>query len=249
MEEDSVKWFRVDSNTPGDPFIRRVIRNFGNEGLGGLFRLWCFVAEHGKEPGKAIDSRGVPYRMDALLEASGLPEPTFNALLEMSLEDGHLDRDSWAEGIAHFPAMVERADEYTKRSKRQQKSLFDSGDDAATMPEVEAFIETWNDTMTPTLAKCQAKTPARVAHIRARLKERTLPEWVEVMTRIKASAFCNGTNDRGWKASIDWLIGSPDVAVKVLEGKYDNRTVTPMRKTGTTGAASTGKYAALGGQS
>ena len=44
-----------------------------------------------------------------------------------------------------------------------------------------------------------------------------------MFARIQASAFCRGDNERGWVADFAWVIGSPDVAVKVLEGKYDNR--------------------------
>jgi len=44
-----------------------------------------------------------------------------------------------------------------------------------------------------------------------------------VFARIQGSAFCRGTNDRGWVADLGWVISSPDVAVKVLEGKYDDR--------------------------
>jgi hypothetical protein len=39
--------------------------------------------------------------------------------------------------------------------------------------------------------------------------------------RIASSAFCTGTNDRGWRATPDWLL-RPDTAAKVLEGKYDD---------------------------
>ena len=41
-------------------------------------------------------------------------------------------------------------------------------------------------------------------------------------TKTGKSSFLNGDNDRGWTASIDWLI-KPENRLKVLEGKYDNR--------------------------
>jgi hypothetical protein len=57
----------------------------------------------------------------------------------------------------------------------------------------------------------------------ARIKERpALPEWAEVIRRIAASSFCRGEGGRGWKASPDWLL-KPDTALRVLEGKYDDR--------------------------
>lgn len=85
------------------------------------------------------------------------------------------------------------------------------------------FAEAWNRLTQLPIARCRDLTSARKRKIRTRLTERPLPEWEAVIARIQASSFCRGENDRGWSASFDWLIGSPDVAVKVLEGKYDDR--------------------------
>ncbi len=49
------------------------------------------------------------------------------------------------------------------------------------------------------------------------------------MARVMDSAFCRGVlpprreGEQPWVATIDWFIGSPDVAVKVSEGAYDDR--------------------------
>lgn len=91
------------------------------------------------------------------------------------------------------------------------------------------FAEAWNRLTEAPIPRCRDLTTKRRRHIRARLTERPLTEWETVMARIQASSFCRGENDRAWVASFDWLIGSPDVAVKVLEGKYDDRR--PKRKT------------------
>lgn len=85
------------------------------------------------------------------------------------------------------------------------------------------FAEAWNRITRPPIARCRDLTSGRKRKIRTRLTERPLPEWEAVMARIQASSFCRGENDRGWSASFDWLVGSPDVAVKVLEGKYDDQ--------------------------
>ncbi len=55
-----------------------------------------------------------------------------------------------------------------------------------------------------------------------RLKERSLEDWERVFKKINNSAFCNGRNDRGWKADYTWIMGNKVNAIKVLEGKYDN---------------------------
>lgn len=93
------------------------------------------------------------------------------------------------------------------------------------------FAEAWNRLTEAPIPRCRDLTSARRRHIRVRLAERPLTEWEAVMVRIQASSFCRGENDRGWSASFDWLVGSPDVAVKVLEGKYDNRGKKPPATT------------------
>ena len=63
----------------------------------------------------------------------------------------------------------------------------------------------------------------RLKHAKARWKENPSEcFWLEVIKKICDSSFCNGENDRGWKADFDFLI-KPDTATKVLEGKYSGR--------------------------
>lgn len=91
------------------------------------------------------------------------------------------------------------------------------------MTRAEDLMAVWNTATHPPIARCRELTAKRKRHCASRLKERTLPEWETIFGRIQESTFCQGVNDRKWIASFDWAIGSPDVAVKVLEGKYDNR--------------------------
>lgn len=93
-----------------------------------------------------------------------------------------------------------------------------------------AFQASWNSLTALPIPRCKNLTSTRKRHVRARLTERALAEWENVMQRIQGSRFCRGENDRGWAASFDWLIGSPDVGVKVLEGKYDDRDATKPKR-------------------
>lgn len=85
------------------------------------------------------------------------------------------------------------------------------------------LVALWNDHTTPPLPKCIKLTKARIIHAKQRLVEHGLDWWLSVIKRIDASTFCHGGNDRGWLATFDWLIANEDNAVKVLEGKYDDR--------------------------
>jgi len=51
-------------------------------------------------------------------------------------------------------------------------------------------------------------------------KQQTADAWIETVKKMAASKFCNGTNDRRWKADFDFLL-KPETWLKVNEGKYD----------------------------
>lgn len=84
----------------------------------------------------------------------------------------------------------------------------------------EGFLLAWNETIGPPLKPVTTLTPKRTRLIRARLTERPIDVWREIVARIADSSFCLGA--KGWIASFDWLIASPDPAVKTLEGQYDD---------------------------
>ncbi len=86
----------------------------------------------------------------------------------------------------------------------------------------DAFALSWNTCVTEPLKPIQTMTKQRRRLIRLRLLERPLEQWHGVFERVERSSFCRGQNSRGFIASLDWLIGSPDPAVKVLEGQYDD---------------------------
>lgn len=48
--------------------------------------------------------------------------------------------------------------------------------------------------------------------------------WIEAISRASQSNFCNGINDRGWVATLNWLLQNETVD-KILDGTYDNRIV------------------------
>lgn len=103
----------------------------------------------------------------------------------------------------------------------------------------------WNDITSRPLPRCQPLSAKRVTHTCARLKEHNREVLKEAFTRIEASDFCRGTNDRGWVMTFDWLMGSQDHVTNVLEDRYKNKA--PRRappSPGRTGVTP-GKYAAL----
>lgn len=111
------------------------------------------------------------------------------------------------------------------------------------MPEckVEAVVQLWNEMVVGSpLSQCRGLSDARRKHIRARLKEHGLGRIRDAIAKALASKFCTGHNDRGWKASFDWLMERQDAIFRVLEGKYDDRAGPPIA-TGTDGKGRTGR--------
>lgn len=91
----------------------------------------------------------------------------------------------------------------------------------------DVFRCTWNATVTEPLKRVATLTPKRRRAIRAALAAYPLDRWREIFARVTASRFCRG--EKGWLASFDWIIATPDAAVKVLEGQYDDVTRAPAR--------------------
>lgn len=90
--------------------------------------------------------------------------------------------------------------------------------------QIGEIVEAWN-AHSPVLPKCLMISDKRHIKLMARLREPFFVEnWREALSRVRASSFCCGGNDRGWKSDFDWFL-QPDVVLKIMEGKYDNREV------------------------
>ena len=116
-----MKWFQVDADTPNDPKIRTLVRELGAEGVGGLFLVWCHIADHGeRKPGWSVDSAGHPIPEDVLIDVSTLDHAKWDQMIAILLKTGHMLRSPWEKRrIIALPAMSRRADTYTKRTYRK----------------------------------------------------------------------------------------------------------------------------------
>lgn len=83
-------------------------------------------------------------------------------------------------------------------------------------------MQSWNSFAESVgLAKINSITEKRKRSIKSRLTQKGFSE-LEVYDKIKTSKFLLGDNDRGWRCDFDFVWGSPDNWVKILEGKYDS---------------------------
>jgi hypothetical protein len=95
-------------------------------------------------------------------------------------------------------------------------------------PTPEDLQRFWN-AYAPALPSClrvTGKTRRKAA--RARLREEpNMIAWKYTIQRMNRSSFLQGQNDRGWKATFDFLV-QDGTMTKVQEGKYDDRTQGPI---------------------
>jgi hypothetical protein len=91
------------------------------------------------------------------------------------------------------------------------------------------LAEIWNSNRGEKLPLVRACGKSRLTSARERWAESPSEEfWRGVMEKLRASAFCTGSNERSWVADFDWFI-RPDTANRILEGKYD-RASTSRKK-------------------
>ena len=73
------------------------------------------------------------------------------------------------------------------------------------------------------LSKAQAMTDERRQKIRQRLNEcGGMAGWLTALDRIRQSQFLLGDNDRGWKASLDFILQRASFT-RLMEGSYDRQ--------------------------
>lgn len=73
----------------------------------------------------------------------------------------------------------------------------------------------------PSLSKVVKLTEGRKKKLALRWKEMPdLLQWERLFKLVEQTPFLKGQNDRGWKASFDWLIENDTNLIRVLEGRY-----------------------------
>lgn len=111
-----------------------------------------------------------------------------------------------------------------KKIKIKDKELEKEGKkepQISTSEILHPLILLWNSTAIK-FSKVKKSNSKRDKKIESIWKQNTPDEWQAIITRLNNSDFCNGINDRGWKATFDWLM-QDETHLKIMEGKYDNR--------------------------
>ncbi len=113
-------------------------------------------------------------------------------------------------------------------SKVEKSIVEESREDKSIIYPYRDITALWNS-ICKSLPQVKALNDDRRKKIRSRLLEMApnAPQlWLDrcrdLFTRVQASPFLTGDNQKGWTASFDWLFSNGNNWVKVMEGNYDN---------------------------
>lgn len=89
--------------------------------------------------------------------------------------------------------------------------------------EIDLFIEAYSVMAAQVgLAVPRAVTASRRQRIGAKIRAHGLDVCFEAIRRVGQSSFCTGSNDRGWRADLDFVLQDKSF-LGLIEGKYENR--------------------------
>lgn len=112
-------------------------------------------------------------------------------------------------------------DEIEKYIEESEDSL-SAGTDSEEKIDYSSILDFYNKCADScNITKCVKLTDKRKVAIRARVKEYGLDKVYKAIQRCSASSFCNGHNDRNWRADFDFVFNANKMA-RILEGKYDD---------------------------
>lgn len=87
--------------------------------------------------------------------------------------------------------------------------------------DIDRFVQLYNEHC-PSLPKIRDITDKRKQAIQYIVKKYSWEDIIQVFDNTEASDFLKGNNDRGWKASFDFILRK-DKFVNILEGMYDSK--------------------------
>lgn len=247
MGRKKVAYFRHEYAARRDPKMVEVVEEFGLAGIGFFWGLVEFLHEEdGSTDMSMIEEMAETYHFpieDArrlvssefgLFEAEEgiVYSPQARKNLERAKKTSESRRNAilcrWANSVPPTPEDAPQEPE-----TKQEQSV---ADPEAKRPPVqyERIKEAWNRICGGKLQNVRALTDQRKAKIRVRVNEFSpnvcqdyevedpYMMFERLFTLIMDSPFLVGNNDRGWTADFDWIIGSPQNWIKVIEGRYTN---------------------------
>lgn len=230
-----MKWFRMYGEMPDDPKIGTL-----NDAE---FRTWvellclaCKEEDNGVTPATKQNinwllRRDVTVTLHELLQRALLSENTDGFIIITKWEDRQKLSDSSAKRVRKFrekekcnvtSAECNALEKRREDKENKKEEIVGLATDPPIKNDFQKIIAVWNENLGSICPKIQRLTDQRKRLIASRMTdsfENNLEQWASYCKAIKASKFCTGDNDRGWRANIDWAL-KPATINKVLEGNY-----------------------------
>ena len=93
---------------------------------------------------------------------------------------------------------------------------------ATSAADGQRVVEAWNQmAQRAGLPRVKLMTQGRATHLRKRIEQVGLDGMLEAVALVEQSAFCCGENDRGWCASLDFILQQSSL-IRLLEGGYQS---------------------------
>lgn len=225
-----MKWFKHDTDARQDFKLKRLVRRFGMEGYGmywSVVELLAFETKDQIEGDVRLSLDNYP--IEDISHDLNIEPSKAQLVLDFMAETGLIDPELYESKVLCCKALAKRSDEYTVKRRRVRTK---SGQSPENVPLEEKRREeikkrreeitvAWNAT---TLPKIINWSDERREKLSARMKSAHFNEhWKSAVDKLGKSPFATGSNDRNWKASIDWFLANDNNYVKVLEGKYDGQ--------------------------
>lgn len=230
-----MRWFKHFTDNHRGLSIQRLLDEMGHAGLAYyiIMEMCAEKLEKGPDGSTGLDDCIFVFNRKLIQNQTRLKSFRIDLLLTLCSESNLLRWEPVGNDIKiEMPILLELLEKnFSKRPKKGlskashrpleldiEKNLEKEKEEPPKSPI--NFIELWNKNC-GSLAKVVKTNAARNTRILQRMKEAPDEEWIEVIKKIAASDFCNGKNNKKWKADFDWLL-QPEVRLKVIEGKYDN---------------------------
>jgi len=237
--KEGLSYFPHDTDAVNDEKVEALRMLYGNDGYAFYFILLERIY---RTPDGELDVSDEE-TVQILSRKIDVPKEKFSQMLKTAIKKGCFDSSSFYDDKILTSNGVKKRIEPVKAKRLKMKELYIkrsvsggvSAKETKKKPDkvkqrkakkskgvinLPPLALLWND-LCPSLPKTIQTTKDRMAKEKARLSERDVSEWGKVFRAIESSDFCRGLNDKGWRASFDWIVSNEGNAVKVLEGKYN----------------------------
>lgn len=238
-------WIKSHQNLERNPKLHDLMSLMGwdvNQTIGTLHRLWWWVVDYAEDG----DLRRFNPRQ--ISRACGVQEDMSDRFMSSLIECRFIDTDPYLrihDWWDHCGSWLQSKYKRTESSWKKIRSLYVQEPDllrnscvTVTQPgkirkdkirkdkkrgeEKEKISLMWNATQLP---KIERWSQDRLEKLSLRLQSEHFRNSIEtVISKLSQSKFALGGGRDGWKVSIDWILANDTNYVKVLEGKYDDKS-------------------------